>query len=84
MNVHHIKSFDKSPYQLKLVNDGAPTTKHSSGCVTFTFSLVDERTNEEIARNPQMPKYVFPISALFGKETKANIRAAFAPLTSSC
>ena len=48
--------------------------------MTFTLTLVDERTNEEIRLNPQMPKYVFPMSAYFGKESKANLRAAFAPL----
>ena len=67
-------------YVIKLVNDGAPTTKHSGGCVTFTLTLVDPRTNREIALAPQKPKYVFPIAAFFAKETKSTIRAAFAPL----
>ena len=65
------------PYQVKLVNDGAPTTK-LRGCVTLTLSIVDPRTNDEIRYHPQLPKYCFPLACFFDKETKLTIKGGFA------
>ena len=80
LGVDKIRTLGSYPYTIKLVNDGAPTTKHSGGCVTFTMTLCDPRTNEEIARSPQLPKYVFAMAAFFGGEKKETIKAAFMPL----
>ena len=76
LGVEKITSLAQYPYVIKLVNDGAPTTK-LRGCVTLTLSLVDPRTNEEIRNHPQMPKHCFPLACFFEKETKLTIKAGF-------